>query len=149
MKKTIITCGIYLYSTSQQRLLVCHATHSPWNRWSIPKGLKDEGETSFDAAIRELYEETGLKYKELHIISKHALKPVNYQKQKKILESFLLITDVDLSHQTFICHSHTEKSFPEVDSWKWITLEQAVKWLHEAQQKNLEEIEQLVKAAKK
>ncbi len=134
----LVTCGIYLYSTRMKKLLVCHATNSPWNKWSIPKGLKDEGENAFDAAVRELYEETGIRTELLHILKKHTLPPVNYRKQKKILESFLLITDADLEHYPFTCKSYTEKSIPEVDRWKWIAPGVLGTWLHESQSENEE-----------
>lgn len=147
MKAAIITCGIYLYSEVSQKILVCHATNSPWNKWSIPKGLQDEGEDAYTSALRELYEETGLELKSIQVTSEHRLAPVKYQKQNKILESFLIITSSDLSEQKWVCHTYTEKSFPEIDSWKWITTQQAVKWLHEAQQKNLSHIEELIAAA--
>ena len=40
------------------RILLGHATRSP--RWDIPKGLAEPGETFAAAALRELFEETGL-----------------------------------------------------------------------------------------
>jgi 8-oxo-dGTP pyrophosphatase MutT (NUDIX family) len=140
----LITCGIYLYSIRMKKFLVCHATHSPWNSWSIPKGLKDEGEDAFVAATRELYEETGVDIKKLHVLKKHALPPVNYRKQKKILESFLIITDSDLEGQPLVCSSHTEKSIPEVDRWKWIPLEMLPTMLHESQAANYEQIKRWI-----
>jgi 8-oxo-dGTP pyrophosphatase MutT (NUDIX family) len=139
----LITCGIYLYSTRMKKFLVCHATHSPWNSWSIPKGLKDEGEDAFAAATRELYEETGVDIEKLHVLKKHTLPPVNYRKQKKILESFLIITDSDLESQSFVCSSHTEKSIPEVDRWKWIDVDMINTLLHESQAANFEQIKEL------
>ncbi len=144
MKPALITCGIYVYSTISEKMLVCHATNSPWNRWSIPKGLQDTGEDPYTAAVRELYEETGIRAENLHTLEIQALEPVKYQKQNKILESFLLITDTDLSKQLFVCESLTEKAVPEVDSWKWITLDQLEKWVHESQQKNIPFIRKLV-----
>ena len=146
MKPAVVTSGIYLYSTQQKKILVCHATHSPWNNWSIPKGLPDEKEDVYKAGVRELYEETGVELEQLHILKMHAFKPVKYQKQNKILESVLVITDSDLSNQQFVCHSYTEKSFPEVDKWKWIALEDADKMIHESQQKNLQLINEFIKA---
>ena len=40
------------------RLLVCHVTGG--RHWDIPKGKVDPGESMFDAAVRELYEETSI-----------------------------------------------------------------------------------------
>lgn len=54
MKK--ISCGVLV--TDWDRLLLGHATRSP--RWDIPKGLAEIGEDFVHAAVRELFEETGL-----------------------------------------------------------------------------------------
>ena len=141
----VYTCGIYLYSTKLKKILGCHATHSPWNTWSIPKGLKDEGEHLFEAAVRELNEETGVVLKKLHVLKTYMLHPVKYKKQNKILESFLVITDADLENFPFSCHSFTERSLPEVDRWKWISLGMVKGMFHESQQENLPLIEELIK----
>jgi putative (di)nucleoside polyphosphate hydrolase len=50
------SCGVIV--TDTRLLLLGHATRSP--RWDIPKGLADPGETFVAAAVRELFEETGL-----------------------------------------------------------------------------------------
>lgn len=144
MKTAIVTCGIYLYSTTSEKVLVCHATHSPWNNWSIPKGLPDNGETPYAAAMRELYEETGIELEKIHTVTVQPLDARKYQKQNKILESFLVVTNSDLSTHTFVCHSFTEKQFPEVDRWKWVSLDEAEKLLHESQQKNIVIIKELL-----
>lgn len=127
-----------------KKFLVCHATNSRWNTWSIPKGLKDEGEDAFAAATRELYEETGVDIKKLHVLKKHTLPPVNYRKQKKVLESFICVTDTDLENYPFVCSSYTEKPVPEVDRWKWIEPEQIPTLLHESQAENYELIRTLI-----
>jgi predicted NUDIX family NTP pyrophosphohydrolase len=44
--------------TDGVRLLLGHASRSP--RWDIPKGLADSGEPLLAAAVREMFEETGL-----------------------------------------------------------------------------------------
>lgn len=51
------TCAVlYKY---EDTYLICHATLSRY--WTLPKGIKDENETTAEAAIREMEEETGIK----------------------------------------------------------------------------------------
>jgi 8-oxo-dGTP pyrophosphatase MutT (NUDIX family) len=142
----VITCGIYLYSTKQKKMLICHATNSPWNKWSIPKGLKDNGEDEFHAAIRELREETGIIFENLHVIETHLFPPVKYKKQNKILISYLVITDSDFENFPFTCHSYTRNALQEVDKWKWESLESAASMIHESQQENIPQIKELIAA---
>ncbi|OFY85627.1 MAG: hypothetical protein A3F72_10700 [Bacteroidetes bacterium RIFCSPLOWO2_12_FULL_35_15] len=139
-----ITCGIYLYNTKNKKILVCHATNSPWNKWSIPKGLKDEGEDSYIAACRELKEETGIDIRNLHILQTLSLPAIKYKRQNKILESYLIFTDSDLDNFSFNCKMLVNDEFPEVDGWKWISLSKMKDYLHESQQKNFEEINTLI-----
>ena len=51
-----VSCGVIV--TDGERILLGHATRSP--RWDIPKGLAEPGESFAAAAVRELFEETGL-----------------------------------------------------------------------------------------
>lgn len=141
------TCGIYLYNTRSKKILVCHATNSSWKTWSIPKGLKDPGEDCFAAAVRELKEETGIEIKKLNVQKIHPLPPVKYQKQNKILESFLILIDSDMDTHTFHCSSLISNGSPEVDSWKWIGFDLAGKYLHESQLQNEEQINELIRSA--
>ena len=48
------------------KILLTHATNSSWRvrPFSIPKSNIEPGETEKEAALRELYEETGIKLKE-------------------------------------------------------------------------------------
>lgn len=55
------THGIFIID-KRLRILCVHPTGSPDTVWSIPKGGADEGETSIQAAIRELKEETNFNY---------------------------------------------------------------------------------------
>jgi putative (di)nucleoside polyphosphate hydrolase len=51
-----MSCGVLV--TDGVRVLLGHASRSP--RWDIPKGLVHPGEPLVTAAVRELFEETGL-----------------------------------------------------------------------------------------
>ncbi|HEY0029889.1 MAG TPA: NUDIX hydrolase [Bacteroidia bacterium] len=140
----IITCGIYLYSTICKKILICHATHASWKTWSVPKGLKELGEDSYAAAVRELKEETDVDIHALHVIAVHVLPAIKYQKQNKTIESFLVISDSDMEGFKFKCHSLINNSFPEIDAWKWLSLESLTNVLHESQQKNISLIQNLI-----
>lgn len=138
------TCGIYLYSTTRKKILACHATKSRWNNWSIPKGLKEEDEDCFSAAVRELYEECGLKLNDISVLLTVSLPPVKYQKQKKTLESFLIVTDSALEDFEFSCKTYIRNEYPEVDKWKWIDPGKDGHLLHETQQRNIPRVLDLV-----
>jgi 8-oxo-dGTP pyrophosphatase MutT (NUDIX family) len=136
----LITCGIYLFNLAEWKVLICHATNASWKTWSVPKGLKDKGESSYAAAVRELKEETGIDVKQLNVLLKKELPPVNYKKQNKILESFLIVTDTPLQDHKFHCGSLTAKNQPEIDRWAWIEPGQMHLKLHESQLENYDEI---------
>lgn len=143
-KPPTLTCGIFLYSTQNRKFLACHATNSPWNKWSIPKGLKDEGEESLEAAARELKEETGIDLETLTILELYPLPPVKYKKQNKMLVPFLIVTDTPLESYPFECQTFVKEKSPEIDSWKWISLAEIPNYLHESQRENLHLISSLL-----
>ena len=58
-----LSCGVLL--RSGDKYLICHARQfappRPYDgKWTIPKGLAEYGERYFEAALRELKEETGI-----------------------------------------------------------------------------------------
>ncbi len=142
----LTTCGIYLYSLKSRKILVCHATRSPWNFWSIPKGIKEEDEDCYNAAVRELKEETGLDINKINILEKRHLPPAKYQKQDKILESFLIITDTSLDKFKFSCSVLINNSFPEVDKWKLLDIDKEDNLLHESQRQNIGRVKIMIEA---
>jgi 8-oxo-dGTP pyrophosphatase MutT (NUDIX family) len=88
------------------KILLGHTTGRSWySSYGIPKGGIDDGETPIDAAIRETFEEVGLK------INKNQIDPVEYtfslgytknKKQiKKIVHYFIVkidsLSDIGLS----------------------------------------------------
>ena len=53
-----LSCGVVILSPERE-LLLCHVTGQ--NHWDLPKGGIDAGETPLQAALRETFEETGLR----------------------------------------------------------------------------------------
>lgn len=144
-KSPVITCGIYLFNTRSREILICHATHASWQKWTIPKGIKGRGEEPYAAALRELKEETGIDINKINVLKISPLPPAKYLKQNKILESFLVITDTDMDNYSFCCHSQINNEFPEIDNWRWVNPESVTKYLHESQQENIKKINELIK----
>ncbi len=137
-----ITCGIYLYNVVTNKLLICHATRSK-NGWSIPKGVKENDELPFEAASRELLEETNVDLHKINVLHVSELPPVNYKKQKKILYSFLVTTDSDFTNTILTCTSLVPAGYPEIDKICWETIENAKSLIHESQVANMEFIKKV------
>lgn len=86
------------------KILVVHQTSSDY--WGFPKGHKNANETFIDAALRELYEESGKKIDKNIIIDR--FKVSNAQ-------LFLIIDDFD---------TECKVDGIEIDEYKWVTLDE-------------------------
>jgi 8-oxo-dGTP pyrophosphatase MutT (NUDIX family) len=58
--KTQVSAGGVVFRRSEGRTEVALISVGEQNRWQVPKGLVDAGESPEDAALREAREETGL-----------------------------------------------------------------------------------------
>ena len=115
------SCGVII--TDGVKLLLCHATGTP--RWDIPKGLADEGEQFIDAAVREVFEETGLL---LRVSNLKSLGVFPYTKGKN-LALFLYKVELLPDVSVLDCDSYFEKNgkqIPEVDKYDLFTFDEAV-----------------------
>lgn len=131
------TCGIFIVD-AQNRLLICRSTNSKPENWSIPKGIQDESDVDeWSCACRETIEETGfdIKNRTQHIIllRKLNVEPyngINYNKTaKKQLNSFLVKFNYELINEELLCTSFFElydKKFPEIDLFKWVSLNEPI-----------------------
>ena len=145
--KEIITCGIFLFN-SENRFLVGHPTNSEkltHNFYSIPKGWNEDGESFFMSAKRELMEETNIdldtigmiKSIEVPIHKYIGYNPLTNGMSNKRIASYLINTNIDFSNYDIKCESmvtHLEGDpFPEIDEFRWITIEEGFDCLHESQ----------------
>ena len=148
MSKTL-AAGVFLVRKNGT-VLVCHPTNHKPDFWSIPKGKLDENETPLAAAIRETFEETNISliFNEKNLI---ALDPVNYGHKKKMLYPFVVFESMTsvLNWDTFDikCNSNVpieRGGFPEMDDYKWVSIEEARGLLHETQVACLDKIKHLI-----
>ena len=125
--KRRITCGVYIHNPDGE-LLLCHATETTWNVWGIPKGRPDEGEDHKEAAIREVYEETGFDL----IPYEHLMEYIgglNYQTSDKRLEAWVVCLPRHIDIDSLKCESLFSslmdgRMIPEVDSFKWVDFQE-------------------------
>ncbi len=134
----IKSAGILLYRFQNDLLevLLVHPGGPFWARkdegvWSIPKGEISDHENPLNAAIREMYEETGLKLPAS--FSFIELTPVR-QKSGKLVLAWAAEGDFNtttLVSNTFELEwppkSGNRKSFAEVDKAGWFNIQEAEK----------------------
>jgi predicted NUDIX family NTP pyrophosphohydrolase len=113
--------------------------------WSIPKGEFAEGEDALAAARREFEEETGASI-DGHFV---ALAPIR-QRGGKVVHAWAVEGDVALAQlvsNTFTIEwppkSGKMQSFPEVDRYAWLPLDEARSKINEAQRALLDELASL------
>jgi putative (di)nucleoside polyphosphate hydrolase len=113
-----ISCGTLIFNANRQ-LLLCHVTNT--EKWDIPKGMQDDGESTLAAARRELFEETGLEF-DASLFQDIGI--FDYRRDKHLhLYKVRAPDDLDsLEHlkcTSFFPHHSTGKPTPEVDGFRW------------------------------
>ena len=119
--------------------------------WSIPKGLVDDGEPLWDAALREFAEETGQTVDPA--IARIALTPRRMAGGKTV-HAWLVEADLDVSafrskpfEMEWPPKSGRSASFPEIDRAGWFDAPTAALKIHKGQRGLLDEaIERLAAA---
>ena len=120
------TCGFFIFNKNTKKVLFGHVTNN--NEWSIPKGKQEEGETLFQAALRELEEEANITKDFISKCYVYKLDPINYNHKKKRLNSFLAIceeTPTDISCPSTFVDSYGNK-LPELDMHRWFEIPEVV-----------------------
>ena len=140
----INTCGFFIIN-SKKELLIAHPTNSRWSDYSIPKGLMEPDETKFDAAIRELYEESNVDLSKISLDQVIILPETMYRSCKRILCTFLYYADDTLDDVELKCHSYVDgKNYLENDIVIWKPIHKCYGLLHEAQTRLLPKVENLL-----
>jgi 8-oxo-dGTP pyrophosphatase MutT (NUDIX family) len=141
-----ITCGIYLYSTNVDMILVGHVTNQ--NAWSIPKGrLENSDDGYFDCAIRELWEETNISLSDVNVLEKYEFDFIKYRHGEKKIKTYLIITNTPIENFNIKCNSFFNENgikYPEFDVFEWIKIDSLKNYVHYAQYQNINNIKSLI-----
>lgn len=143
----IKVAGFFLVR-KDNKILVCHPTRHSATFWSIPKGRLDNDEQPIDAAIRETMEESNVDLSDWQII--HNIEPIIYPNNKKELYAFVFFENqnkLDFDSLELKCNSFVEREkggFPEMDGYKWLTMNEAKEQIHISQKQALIEVEKLI-----
>jgi 8-oxo-dGTP pyrophosphatase MutT (NUDIX family) len=112
------SCGTLIFNR-QGQLLLCHVTGT--GHWDIPKGMRQPGESTLDAAKRELKEETGL---ELDDALFEEIGSFDYVKHKRLHLYQLRAPECldslgKLGCTSYFIHPVTGEPTPEMDGYTW------------------------------
>ncbi len=129
-----ITCGTLIVNPAGQ-LLLCHVTHTA--KWDIPKGMQDPGESTLEAAMRELREEAGIAFPAERFAD---IGLFDYRPDKR-LHLYLVRAGAELDTldhlacTSFFPHQSSGVATPEVDGYRWAARSQlaALCWPRMAQ----------------
>ena len=145
------SAGVLVYKKEDNiiKILLCHFGGSYWEGidiggWSLSKGEKEDKEDIISAAKREFTEETNLnittpvKYLGSHKVSR-----------KKLAIMFYTECDFDLSNcksNTFELDYHGKRqSFPEMDKYEWMSIDDAKKKIYKNQLYFINKLEDILK----
>ena len=113
-----LSCGTLIVNPAGE-LLLCHVTDSA--SWDIPKGMRDPGESTLQAAMRELREEAGIGFAPERFVD---LGQFDYRRDKH-----LHLYRVEVGHElakldhlvctSFFPHRVTGEPTPEADGYRW------------------------------
>ena len=123
MSKYTVSCGTLVLNGAGQ-LLLCHVTGTA--AWDIPKGMQDPGETTLEAAMRELREEAGIGFEPGRF---RDLGQFDYRRDKRLhlyrVDAFDELGDLSqLACTSYFPHHATGRLTPEMDGFRWAGREQ-------------------------
>ena len=127
MTAPTVSCGVVLVDGGG-RIFVCHTTGT--SRWDLPKGMADPGEAPRDAALREAWEEAGLRLPADALLD---LGEFAYLPAKRLHLFALRVATggVDVQRcacRSFFPHHRTGLPTPECDGWTWQPLDDLASW---------------------
>jgi 8-oxo-dGTP pyrophosphatase MutT (NUDIX family) len=138
-----VSCGFVIMNVDK-KVLIAHPTNdfAGYGIWTFPKGEICEKETHLECALRETFEETNLDLKALQGEISYLGTTIRNNRQVIL---YLFKSSEDLKKYDIKCVSMVEgddewDTFPEMDAFKWVTLEQSYGFLSNREQEMVEEL---------
>ncbi len=136
-------CGFLLQC--KNKYLICHPYGAKWrsNYWTLPKGMKEIGETDKETAYRETKEETGLDLTKIDgDITK--IDTYKYAGKNEKITIFLFKCNKDITKKKLECKSLIKygehKRKPEIDFFQWVSKKEAIDKLNDTQSQAIKAI---------
>ena len=126
-----LSCGIVLLDQFNQ-VLVARVTGT--DSWTLPKGHLDAGETPAQAAVRETWEEMGIRVQQADL---HDLGRFPYRKTKDLYLFATRVENAGVDLGACRCSTYFEDAGegprPEVDAYQWVALDNIDKFCNDKQ----------------
>ncbi len=129
MSKEISVGGVVFLRDSLGNINYLLIQSRNWKNWAFPKGHIDEGETKEQTAIREIFEETGLKVRILPGFLEHYEYEFDFQGQHIEKEAIFFLTEAS--------GNEIHLSEKEHQNYRWLSFDEAVTLITHPQDKKI------------
>lgn len=110
------SCGAIVFYLKENKEQVLLIKHSNSGHWSFPKGHVEAGETEVETAVREIFEETGVKAK----LDTRFREVVTYSPKKDVIKDVIYFFGTSDSYETV-------KQESEVAEIMWVDISKVLK----------------------
>lgn len=123
MREKVLSCGCIIKVANE--ILIAKPFQNKY--WNLPKGKMEVGETEFETAVRETYEESNIDVSNAQYVTD--LYRGEYLRDKD-LHMFLVKLDTKPETKCNSFFDYMGHSVPEMVDFKWVTLEESYNYLN-------------------
>jgi 8-oxo-dGTP pyrophosphatase MutT (NUDIX family) len=117
MDEPFLSCGVVLVRSTDQGWMTLMLR--AYRHWDFPKGLREEGETSLEAALREVAEETSIDTLAFEWGERYT--ETGPYSRGKTARYYLAET----TQEKVVMGPSPETGMPEHHEWRWVSFDEA------------------------